>query len=155
MEKAFLFDVVSKIYVATDNSPVLMETYELCSDMIDVVIDVSGIYGYTIHSLIRARVVINKLPHASIGHNSVKGKGDALAYDAESASVIKLSNNFVLYLREVNKYLALVCLMRADSFTKAGSFLHSHTRLSYHIVSCFVHRLTLCHVQHGNRFGRI
>jgi len=95
MEKAFLFDVVSKIYVATDSNPVDMQTYELCSDMIDVVIDVSCIYG-------------------------LRGKGDVLAYDSDSASVIKLSNNYVLYLREVNKYLALVCLMRNDSFTKQG-----------------------------------
>jgi Ras-related GTP-binding protein C/D len=95
MDKAFLFDVVSKIYVATDSNPVDMATYELCSDMIDVVIDVSCIYG-------------------------VKGKGDVVAYDADSASVIKLSNNQILYLREVNKYLALVCLMRNDQFTKSG-----------------------------------
>lgn len=46
IEKAFLFDVVSKIYIATDSSPVDMQSYELCCDMIDVVIDVSGIYGY-------------------------------------------------------------------------------------------------------------
>ena len=45
IEKAFLFDVVSKIYIATDSSPVDMQTYELCSDMIDVVLDVSSIYG--------------------------------------------------------------------------------------------------------------
>ena len=45
MEKSFLFDVVSKIYVATDSNPVDMQSYELCSDMIDVVIDVSCIYG--------------------------------------------------------------------------------------------------------------
>ena len=45
IEKAFLFDVVSKIYIATDSSPVDMQTYELCCDMIDVVIDVSCIYG--------------------------------------------------------------------------------------------------------------
>jgi len=95
IEKTFLFDVVSKIYVATDSNPVDMQTYELCSDMIDVVIDVSCIYG-------------------------LKGKGDVLAYDADSASVIKLANNYILYLREVNKYLALVCLMRNDSFSKAG-----------------------------------
>ncbi len=38
--------MVSKIYVATDSNPVDMQTYELCSDMIDVVIDVSCIYGY-------------------------------------------------------------------------------------------------------------
>ncbi|CAB4054582.1 RRAGC_D [Lepeophtheirus salmonis] len=47
IEKAFLFDVISKIYLATDSSPVDMQTYELCCDMIDVVIDVSCIYGAT------------------------------------------------------------------------------------------------------------
>ena len=44
-EKAFLIDVFSKIYIATDSSPVDMQSYELCCDMIDVVIDVSSIYG--------------------------------------------------------------------------------------------------------------
>ena len=47
IDKAFLFDVVSKIYVATDSSPVDMQSYELCADMIDAVIDVSSIYGLT------------------------------------------------------------------------------------------------------------
>ncbi len=50
MEKSFLIDVVSKVYIATDSSPVDMQTYELCSDMIDVVIDVSCIYGYVFFS---------------------------------------------------------------------------------------------------------
>ena len=45
MEKTFLFDVLSKIYIATDSSPVDVQLYELCSDMIDVVVDVSCIYG--------------------------------------------------------------------------------------------------------------
>lgn len=49
MEKAFLFDVASKIYVATDSAPVDMATYELCCDMIDVTIDISAIYGYLFH----------------------------------------------------------------------------------------------------------
>jgi hypothetical protein len=79
LEKSFLIDVVSKIYVATDSSPVDMQTYELCSDMIDVVIDVSCIYG-------------------------MKEDSDGLAYDEKSQSLIKLSNGMVLYLREVNKY---------------------------------------------------
>jgi len=92
----FFIISLHKFFVATDSNPVDMQTYELCSDMIDVVIDVSCIYG-------------------------LRGsKGDVLAYDADSASVIKLSNNYVLYLREVNKYLALVCLMRSDSFTRSG-----------------------------------
>lgn len=96
IEKSFLFDVVSKIYVATDTLPVNMQTYELCSDMIDVVIDVSCIYG-------------------------LKEKGDNFPSDADSSSIIKLSNGYQLYLREVNKYLALVCLMpNNQSFSSAG-----------------------------------
>ncbi|GMH53249.1 hypothetical protein TrRE_jg5492 [Triparma retinervis] len=39
MEKVFLFDVVSKLYISTDSSPVDAVSYELCSDMIDVVMD--------------------------------------------------------------------------------------------------------------------
>jgi len=95
IEKAFLVDVISKIYIATDSSPVDMQTYELCSDMIDLVIDVSCIYG--------------------MGNES-----EGLAYDEESQSIIKLSNSVVLYLREVNRYLALVCLLREDHFDKHG-----------------------------------
>ena len=45
IEKAFLFDVLSKIYIATDSSPVDMQSYELCCEMIDVFIDISDIYG--------------------------------------------------------------------------------------------------------------
>ncbi|XP_060086253.1 ras-related GTP-binding protein C-like [Ylistrum balloti] len=92
IEKAFLFDVISKIYIATDSSPVDMQTYEICCDMIDVVIDMSHIYGV---------------------------KDDA-AFDTKSASIIKLNNGTVMYLREVNRYLALVCIMREDSFEKQG-----------------------------------
>jgi len=95
MEKAFLIDVVTKIYVATDSNAVDMQTYELCSDMIDVVVDVSGIYG-------------------------MKEEGEGIAYDEETQSIIKLNNGMVLYLREVNRYLALVCLLRGDNFDKHG-----------------------------------
>jgi len=95
IDKAFLIDVVSKIYVATDSSPVDMQTYELCSDMIDVVIDISCIYG-------------------------LKGEIDSIAYDPHTQSIIKLSNGSVLYLREVNKYLALVCVLHEDNLEKHG-----------------------------------
>ena len=46
MEKAYLFDVASKLYISTDSNPVDMQSVELCSDMIDVVLDVSGIYSH-------------------------------------------------------------------------------------------------------------
>lgn len=96
IEKAFLFDVVSKIYIATDSSPVDMQSYELCCDMIDVVIDVSCIYGLT--------------------------SGDELtpAFDRHSQATIRLNNGTVLHLREVNRFLALVCILRDDAMEKQG-----------------------------------
>ncbi|TKS86209.1 Ras-related GTP-binding protein D [Collichthys lucidus] len=95
IEKAFLFDVVSKIYIATDSSPVDMQTYELCCDMIDVVIDISCIYGLT---------------------DSEGG----LPYDKESMAIIHLNNTTVMYLKEVTKFLAMVCFLRKESFERKG-----------------------------------
>ena len=95
MEKAFLFDVVTKLYIATDSQPVDVESFELCSDMIDVVVDVSCIYGH--------------------GEDS-----EGLPFDENSSSIIKLNNGRVLCLREVSKYLALVCLMREDNLELQG-----------------------------------
>ena len=63
--------------------------------MIDVVIDISCIYG-------------------------AKEENESAAYDEESHSIIKLSTGTVLYLREVNKYLALVCVLNKDNFDKIG-----------------------------------
>jgi Ras-related GTP-binding protein C/D len=102
MEKAFLIDTLSKIYVATDSSPVDTQTLELCSDMIDVVIDVSCIYG-------------SKDDQSNSSHHP-----SGLDHDPETQSVIKLDTDTVLYLREVHKYLALVCLLRSDKFDKHG-----------------------------------
>lgn len=52
VEKSFLFDVASKIYIATDAQPVDMATYELCCDMLDVSTDLSSIYGSVYQSAV-------------------------------------------------------------------------------------------------------
>ncbi|ORY81133.1 ras-related GTP binding D [Neocallimastix californiae] len=101
IEKAFLFDVMSKIYIATDSSPVDIQTYELCSDMIDVVIDISCIYG----------------PKQEKEEN---GSNENPSYGTDTYSVIHLANSMVLYLREVNEHLALVCFLREENFEKPG-----------------------------------
>lgn len=50
--------------------------------------------------------------------------GDPMSgHDPEMQSVIRLSSeDMVLYLREVSKYLALVCILKQDKFDKHGSF---------------------------------
>ncbi|KAI8764632.1 ras-related GTP-binding protein C [Biomphalaria glabrata] len=120
IEKAFLFDVVSKIYIATDSSPVDMQCYELCCDMIDVVIDMSCIYGVRDIFLSRAR--------------------DDGAFDNESASFIKLNSGTVLFLREVNKHLALVCILREDGCENRGIIQYNFKCFRAAIQEVFVAR---------------
>ena len=48
------------------------------------------------------------------------GEAGVSTYGAQSSSIIKLNNGLVLYLREVNRYLALVCLLREENFEKHG-----------------------------------
>lgn len=43
-----------------------------------------------------------------------------MAFDNKTSSLIKLNNNTILYLREVNKFLALVCILREENFNKQG-----------------------------------
>tara|TARA_A100001015_G_scaffold221157_1_gene248875 strand:+ start:857 stop:1273 length:417 start_codon:yes stop_codon:yes gene_type:complete len=102
MDKAFLFDVASKIYIA-ENPPALADSdrYELSADMIDVVIDVLCIYG------------------------SDDGSG-GVGFDSEACSVIHLNgtrdgdDGDVLYLRQVSSELAVVCILREENFTSKG-----------------------------------
>ncbi|CAM9690424.1 unnamed protein product [Pylaiella littoralis] len=114
MEKSFLFDVITRVYIATDFNPVHMATYELCCDMIDVAIDVSCIYG---------------------GRDEEGKESDRLAYDDQSASIFRLSNGTVLYLRQVGSYLALVCLMQADHFNDKEGLIEYN-------VNCFKETLS-------------
>lgn len=143
MEKAYLFDVVSKLYISTDPGPVDMQSVELCSDMIDVVLDVSGIYGLgpsqielgdtsgeTTTSIANRQQQQNKTSSSKdelvgtlVSQAPIEDLEEDMvdpdsAYDCKSASVIRLSNGMVLYLKEVDTMLALVCITRAENFRK-------------------------------------
>ncbi|CCG84405.1 protein of unknown function [Taphrina deformans PYCC 5710] len=112
VEKAFLFDVMSKIYIATDSSPVDVQSYEICSDYIDVILDVSEIYGYS-----------------RVGEN----KPARPVKDAEASSMIKLNNGTILYLREINQHLALICIMR-DTGHENGGLLEYNVQELQHAI---------------------
>ncbi|KAI9817448.1 MAG: hypothetical protein M1827_001058 [Pycnora praestabilis] len=105
IEKAYLFDVLSKIYIATDTSPVDMASYEICSDYIDVIVDVSEIYGWD-------------RPGKVIEEGEIDTGNNGGHQDAES--IITLQNGSYLYLKEINKYLALICIMKEDLTEKKG-----------------------------------
>lgn len=40
--------------------------------------------------------------------------------DEQSSSIFKLNNGIILYLKQVNKFLALVCILRESNFSKQG-----------------------------------
>uniref|UniRef100_A0AAV2JJ28 Ras-related GTP-binding protein n=1 Tax=Knipowitschia caucasica TaxID=637954 RepID=A0AAV2JJ28_KNICA len=43
-----------------------------------------------------------------------------LPYDEESMAIIHLNNTTVMYLKEVTKFLAMVCFLRKESFERKG-----------------------------------
>lgn len=89
IEKVFLFDVNSKIYVATDSSPVDIQTYEVCGEFIDITIDLNDLYvDENSKELTR-----NPQPLKSVSH---------------------LSNGSLLYLGQMIRGLALVALVRYE-----------------------------------------
>lgn len=95
IEKAFLFDMLSKIYIATDSSPVDVQSYEICTDFIDVIVDITEIYGYKRSYEDQEEQLPPDTPPGDME--------DELPSGPEAASLIKLQNGMVLYLREINK----------------------------------------------------
>jgi Ras-related GTP-binding protein C/D len=82
MEKAYLFDVLSKIYIASDTRPVDMACYEMCLDYIDVIVDISELYSWE--------------------HSYRKPLGPQVTM---AESNIILHDKTMIYLMEMNKYV--------------------------------------------------
>ena len=103
IDKSYLIDVVTKLYVATDSNPVDVHTYELCSDLVDVVVDVSYIYGVKV---------------TETNPDGTSAPAVTIPYDDKSTSAIRLNSGMVLYLRHVSSFLALICVCREEYFAK-------------------------------------
>ncbi|RDW84706.1 p-loop containing nucleoside triphosphate hydrolase-13 [Coleophoma cylindrospora] len=109
-EKAYLFDIVSKIYVATDSSPVDMPSYEICSDYIDVIVDVSEIFGWAP----RPEDYVKALE----GPPWNKKLEDQTGCGAAESCIVLTDQKRPIMLREVNTYLVLVAIMKEGSYEK-------------------------------------
>ncbi|EJS43547.1 gtr2p [Saccharomyces arboricola H-6] len=98
IEKAFLFDVNSKIYVSTDSNPVDIQMYEVCSEFIDVTIDLFDLY--------KAPVLRNSQKDSE--------KNNAINPRNELQNVSQLANGVIIYLRQMIRGLALVAIIRPN-----------------------------------------
>ncbi|KAK3943006.1 GTP-binding protein gtr2 [Diplogelasinospora grovesii] len=109
-EKAYLFDVNTKIYIATDSTPEDMASYEICSDYVDVIIDFTEVYGSWPRSP-QWRARLEQPPW----NQSLE---DQVACEwAESGLVLSDAQRPIM-LREVDRFLALVAIMKEGSYDK-------------------------------------
>jgi len=91
LERTFLSDMATKIFLATDRSGGDQYKYDLCSDMMDLVTDVLSIYV-------------------------ASEEGEPPCIESE----IRLGNGIVLYLYAVTPQLVLLCLIKESTFAKRG-----------------------------------
>ena len=132
-EKAFLCDVVTKLYLATDSSPTDEQSHELCSDMLDVIVDVSCIYGRptggpiaeggmlpVAGGSINASADEEGLAAAAEAEAPAAADNDAFTFDKSSESIIRLANGMALYMRGVAPYVALVAVIKQDALEQRG-----------------------------------
>ncbi|EDK42061.1 GTP-binding protein GTR2 [Lodderomyces elongisporus NRRL YB-4239] len=131
IDKVFLFDVNSKIYVATDSLPVDIQTYEVCAEFIDITIDLDDLYieneSLQEKSTNRARKnnyddANNTNPNLNRNTNNGEMK--------ELKSISHLSNGSILYLKQMIRGLALVALIRNESIGNDEHELASYNATS-------------------------
>ncbi|KAF2161199.1 hypothetical protein M409DRAFT_69833 [Zasmidium cellare ATCC 36951] len=100
IQKAYLFDTISKIYLATDASPTFLKDYEVCSDYVDVIVDIKQIYGWQTRGQDGVLVTDSSRESGAPGESLI-------TYDR--------SGNTYIYAREINDYLSLICIMGQGS----------------------------------------
>jgi len=172
-----------------------MQMYELCCDMIDLLINMSEIYGQPNGNNIRTihdddddegylneerenlndddnntehhawnietqteyceddNVQINGLrsnsylnsplgttPVINHQHSSLietTSEPASAVFDSMSSSVIKLTGGRALYLKEINRHLALICILREEALTKQALIDYNVRQLKKSIIKLF------------------
>ncbi|KAH8909969.1 hypothetical protein BR93DRAFT_443047 [Coniochaeta sp. PMI_546] len=109
-DKAYLFDVNTKIYIATDSSPEDVASYEICSDYVDVIIDFTEVYGSWERSPSR-RERLEQAPWP-------KKLDDQIGCDLAESGMVLSDAQRPIMLREVDRFLALVAIMKEGSYDK-------------------------------------
>lgn len=132
-DKVFLFDINSKIYVATDSSPVDIQNYEVCAEFIDVSIDLDGLYESNNQQQQQQQLqqsqsqlqsqqqqsisdtIFDEVNGNSNGNNQLLDESDLNKSTAKPAKCIsRLENGTMLYLHQMIRGLALVAVSRLE-----------------------------------------
>lgn len=130
-EKVYLFDVYSKIYIASDTNPSDGKSYELCSDYIDIIVDMSEVYGWPQkhgekdkHEVKRREIMSSKTAESFVSH--IKGNHLYLREINRSDS----SNPLWKYFRSsFPRTLAFIGVSRDSKFEQSRSLIDENLQL--------------------------
>jgi len=109
--KAYLMDVRTKLFIATDSSPAentQLSIYEICSGMIEMVDGISNVYE-------GARL-------SEIGDSD---EDIMPAFDENHESWVTMKEEIVLCLYGITSNLALVCVVREDALNQRGIMMYN------------------------------
>lgn len=107
VEKAFLCDLNSKIYIATDSSPVDPLTYEACMDFIDVTLDLDMLYGEP-HDF-------SPQPPDFTDSTATDPANPPPYGRARITSASKMNDGITIYLSQMIRGLGLLCFIRSQT----------------------------------------
>ncbi|KAL8711246.1 MAG: hypothetical protein Q9220_004391 [cf. Caloplaca sp. 1 TL-2023] len=97
-QKVYIFDVMSKVYIASDTTPSDLSSYELCSDFINAIMDISDMYSWD----------------RKQDQSPTERSKDITAQTAES--MVASARGYSLYLREINAFLAFIGVSKEQNF---------------------------------------
>ncbi|KAL8817818.1 MAG: hypothetical protein Q9223_003427 [Gallowayella weberi] len=110
-QKVYIFDVMSKVYIASDTKPSDLSTYELCSDFINAIMDISDIYGWR---------------RNQPSEPSARDK-DIAAQTAEA--IVCGAKGYTVYLRELNVFLAFIGVSNEANFEKEKAMVDYNVQM--------------------------
>lgn len=90
VDKAYLVDTATKVCLASDTSPPSIAAFATCCEFLDQIIDISSIYGWK---------------------EAAAGAAAGADPRATAHMTFERDGSQYLYFREVNNYLALLCIM--------------------------------------------
>ncbi|KAL8777176.1 MAG: hypothetical protein Q9213_007977 [Squamulea squamosa] len=103
-QKVYIFDVMSKVYIASDTKPSDLSSYELCSDFINAIMDMSDLYGWD-----REKASSTSYHDDERAHEIGTQTAEAIVCSARGNTV---------YLRELNAFLAFIGVSKEPNFQK-------------------------------------
>ncbi|KAL8976629.1 MAG: hypothetical protein Q9205_007400 [Flavoplaca limonia] len=102
--KVYIFEVTSKVYIASDTKPSDLSSYELCSDFINAIMDMYGLYSWDRPKTL-SDTPLDDERNQDVGAQTVE------------AMVCSARGNTV-YLRELNAFLVFIGVSKEPNFQK-------------------------------------